>query len=124
MKLNIETETAKHERLIKVLDMIRKCDQVIESESKFFATPESKLQFSKWLFESKHEWMVRIRLKIAVRNRISAYYAKQVFAMASNAYNVVTLEMKPQMPTVEEFMKPFEVICNDYKQSQSPIIQS
>ena len=117
-RLNIALETAKHERLIKLLDMIRKCDEYIERESKFIDMPEARGWQSKWLFQSKEKWMENLRFKIAVRNRISAYYAKQVFALASNAYNTITLELKPQMPTVAEFMQPIATICEDYKQRQ------
>lgn len=95
-KLNIESQTAKHERLIKVLDMIRKCDEYISHESKFIDTPEAKGQFSKWLFTTKEQWMEHLRFKIAVRNRLSAYYAKKVFEMASNAYNMVSDLREPQ----------------------------
>lgn len=115
-KLNTEVEIAKHERLIKVLEMIRKCDEHIVRESRHIHTSENQGMWTKWLFENKAAWMERLRFKIAVRNRLSAYYAKQVFAMASNAYNTVTIEMKPQT-TVDELMQPFQTICEDYKQS-------
>lgn len=82
----------KHEKLIKVLDMIKTCDQRIVEIKKQLAYPKN---YSFWLFHTKEEQENNVRFRIAVRNRLSGYYAKLVFAMASNVYNVVNEERKP-----------------------------
>lgn len=95
-KLNTEVELTKHEKLIKVLDMIRKCDEYITEQSKYTDVSESAGQWTKWLYQSKGAWMEQLRFKIAVRDRLIAYYAKQVFFIASNAYTMINEHRKPQ----------------------------
>lgn len=100
-KLNTEVETTKHEKLIKVLDIIRQCDKYIAENERQLQLPKSA---NIWNFSTEEEMHAEIAWKTKVRNRISAYYAKQVFALAGNAYTMVNEERMPQ--------------------SQSPIIQS
>lgn len=90
--LNTASEIAKHERLIKVLEMINQCDRYIATKENQLAAAKGSTQ---WLFTNTSEIQAELRWKQSVRNRLSSYYAKQVFALASNAYNTVTEQRKP-----------------------------
>jgi hypothetical protein len=100
--LNIEVETAKHDRLMKVLKMIEKCDMAIAAWEKRLQLPYLNHELT---FTTKTEMERLIAFQIKVRQRLTLYYAKQIFYMASNAYNVTCEMRKPQ-------------------NSSSPIIQS
>lgn len=99
--LNTEVELTKHEKLIKVLEMIRKCDEYIAEQSKYTDVPESAGQWTKWLYQSKGAWMEQLRFKMAVRKRLSSYYAKLVFALASNTYTCIAEMQKSMSPIIQ-----------------------
>lgn len=72
---------AKVENLTKILYMIHQCDEYLHLPGK-------------WIFESQEIYEARLRQKEYVRQRLTKYYAKKVFELASNAYSQVSSQPK------------------------------
>lgn len=96
-KLNIETQTAKHEKCLKILDMIHRNRRYMLSD---IADSSKDLYVS---FNGKKHYEERIRLRKKIQNRLICYYAKEVAKLSA---------------------EPFEVAMAIREPNQSPIIQS
>lgn len=82
--LNPKTQQRCHHRLVKILDMISLCQRYIDGDLKTLNT-----EACTWLSNLKTETEERIAFRQQVVKRLQAYYAKQVFALASEVYEGV-----------------------------------
>jgi len=81
-QLTPATQIKSHQKLVKILDMISLCQRYIEGDCKTLNT-----EACQWLNTLKTETENRIEFRRQVMARLQAYYAKQVFALASEVYN-------------------------------------
>lgn len=84
-----KNEISKHEKLIKILEMIGTLENRIDGNKQDYEKFQHHFQTLSFFNEKQN----RIRYMIS---RLQAYYAKQVFAMASHAYNQLNNISQPK----------------------------
>ena len=77
----METTKQQVEKLAGILEMIDHCNRRIQVQ-------KNMLQTCQWIFNSKGECEQRISDLQYIRRRLKKYYAKKVFALASDAYKM------------------------------------
>ncbi len=74
--MNVETKILEHEKLIKILDMIRRKQNHIKNNRR-------------GLLESQSELEKRILFDRYILKRLKGYYYSKVFKLASSTYNSI-----------------------------------
>jgi hypothetical protein len=122
-KLNTKSETAKLEQLILIVEMISKVDRWLDEERKYLNLSPTAGMYSKWLFESKAEWLERYKFKLKVKDRLVKYYSTKCFNLYMNS-EIIYAEKEAEKPlgvfkemdnTVDDFFEHLETIIADHK---------
>lgn len=111
-KLNTKSETTKLEQLILIVEMIDKVQRWLSEEERYLSIPESKGSLSKWLFESKTEWLERYNFKLKVKDRLVRYYANKCFNLYMSSEIIYTSK---SLPVAQDFFKTVNKITDDYR---------
>ncbi len=82
--MNINQHPARIEQLSKILAMLHLCERFITGDRQLLARQQLQQ-----LRGTAAETESRIELRTKVRERLLKYYARKVFALASEAYNAV-----------------------------------
>ena len=110
-KLNTKSETAKLEQLILILEMISKVDRWLDEERKYLNLSPTYGMMSKWLFESKAEWLERYQFKLKVKDRLVRYYSTKCFNLYMKS-EIIYTEKEAEKPL--GVFKEMNTTVNDF----------
>ena len=82
--VNTSAEQVRLEQLKKIMAIIEKLEIYIDGDKRLLLT-ETAASFE----DIRHEAQQRIEARVYLINRLRSYYAKKVFKLASDTYNVL-----------------------------------
>lgn len=105
--LDNQIEIAKLERLIKI-------QECLFQASKKVVRLKSNLDSKDWFLFNRNEAKHDLEIAQMASDRLFAYYAKKVFALASHTSRMATQRQLAKMPTSKQILEPIESICNEF----------